>query len=241
MRRTQDVKANRTPSKTAVLIVGRGGHLQRSLEIRLNQAGCEVSTAPDGPQAIQRAQDAAPDLVMLGYDMPAGDCLEVCRQFRDLPRTRRTPVLLLPPTDESNGTQATASDTWDVIDQHWRDVQRGMNALLSLDKDGADRGDVISSQGLEMDWRRHRATIDGRTLTLTRTEFRLLWALASDVGKVFDRRLLTKMCGCYGNPRVQIRTIDVHINTIRGKLGDRSSLIETVHGVGYRFREPRVS
>jgi two-component system phosphate regulon response regulator PhoB len=127
------------------------------------------------------------------------------------------------------------------MDDHWRDVQRSMNTLLSLGEDTVERENMISSQGLEMDWRRHRASIDGRALGLTRTEFRLLWALASEAGKVFDRRLLTRMCGCNGSPRVQVRTIDVHINTIRGKLGDRSTLIETVHGVGYRFREPRVS
>ncbi len=235
------MNVNETLSKTAVLIVGRGGHLQRSLEIRLNQAGCEVSTATDGPQAVQRALDAAPDLVMLGYDMPAGDCLEVCRQFRDLPRTRQTPVLLLPSGDEPDGTQTATTGLWDAMDDHWRDVQRSMNTLLSLGEDRVDRDNLISSQGLEMDWRRHRASIDGRTLRLTRTEFRLLWALASEAGKVFDRRLLTRMCGGNGSPRVQVRTIDVHINTIRGKLGDRSVLIETVHGVGYRFREPRVS
>jgi two-component system phosphate regulon response regulator PhoB len=91
-----------------------------------------------------------------------------------------------------------------------------------------------------MDRRRHSASIDGRPLNLTPTEFRLLWTLASEPGSVFDRQHLSRTCHISGTTG-RAATIAVHIKAVRGKLGDRSDLIETVHGVGYRFRETQVA
>jgi two-component system phosphate regulon response regulator PhoB len=228
-------------SKTAVLIIGKGGHLRRSLETRLRRAGCDVLTASDGQQSVDRALDAQPDVVMLGYDMPDGDCLEVCRRIRSRLHSRQTPVFLLPPDSDGNELADDVLEDRDPVGGQWHSIERGMRALLTRMEATADGDDRISNQGLDMDWRRHRATIDGRPLDLTPTEFRLLWALASEPGKVFDRRLLAKVCACGGRLRGQARTIDVHIKAVRGKLGDRSTLVETVHGVGYRFRESQVT
>ena len=90
-----------------------------------------------------------------------------------------------------------------------------------------------------MDRRRHRAWIDGCELNLTPTEFRLVWMLAEDPGRVFERRDLFAACtGDEGSRHA--RTIDVHVKAIRAKLGERADLVETVHGVGYRLCDPRV-
>ena len=86
-----------------------------------------------------------------------------------------------------------------------------------------------------MDRRRFTGTADGRDLGLTTTEFRLLWALASEPGRVFQRRELANACGSAG--RTRDRTVDVHVKAVRDKLGERACLLETVQRVGYRFRE----
>jgi two-component system phosphate regulon response regulator PhoB len=95
----------------------------------------------------------------------------------------------------------------------------------------------VSSQGVIVDRRRYRATVDGQPLPLTRNEFRLLDALIRQPGRVFQRSELID--AALGEDTVVMqRTIDVHIRALRRKLAERAELIETVRGVGYRFRDP---
>ncbi len=97
-------------------------------------------------------------------------------------------------------------------------------------------GARISTQGLEIDARRFRCFVEGRELKLTLTEFRLLYTLARGGGVVFTRQELATSClGAAAD--TQQRTIDVHIKTLRQKLAERADLVETVRGVGYRFRD----
>lgn len=98
------------------------------------------------------------------------------------------------------------------------------------------RGDSIEHQGLKLDRVRHRVWTDGQPLHLTPTEFKLLWELASRPGYVLSRAALSQECRSTGSA-VQTRTVDAHIKSIRRKLNHYAKLIETVHGVGYRFRE----
>lgn len=98
--------------------------------------------------------------------------------------------------------------------------------------------DVAVEQGLMVDRRRHRATLHGRSLPLTRSEFRLLDTLIRQPGRVFQRsELINAALG--EDTMVLERTIDVHIRALRRKLGEAAQLIETVRGVGYRFRDPQ--
>lgn len=85
-----------------------------------------------------------------------------------------------------------------------------------------------------MDLRRHETRVDGRALRLTPLEFRLLWTIASEPGKVYNRQQLGRCCRKPPHGRGE-RTIDVHIKSLRTKLGERADLIQTVHGVGYRL------
>lgn len=94
----------------------------------------------------------------------------------------------------------------------------------------------VDCNGLTMDKFRHQAQVDGRELGLTLTEFRILWMLASQPGYPLSRKELTEACLADGET-IQERTIDVHIRSIRQKLKERASLIETVRGIGYRFQD----
>ena len=101
-----------------------------------------------------------------------------------------------------------------------------------------DPGDVAEHLGVRIDRVRHRATLDGKKLDLTPTEFRLLECLVRQPGRAFSRSQL--MDAAIGEGSIVLeRTIDVHIKTLRKKLGGESEYIETVRGVGYRFREHR--
>jgi two-component system phosphate regulon response regulator PhoB len=222
-------------ARPSVLIIGKRGKLRHRLESSLQMAGCRVMTASDSTQALQCVAEASPDIVMTGQDLPGTDALDVCRQIRHALHPKRPPVFLLTPQGEIEDTLDGRLPGIEWERRGWNFVEYGFGALLAwLEASGGVR-ERISCEGLELDRRSFQATVDGQDIKLTATEFRLLWALADQPGKVFDRQQLARACSSEG--RSQMRTIDVHIKAIRDKLGDRSSLIQTVHGVGYRFRD----
>src|SRR5262249_49164238 len=113
-------------------------------------------------------------------------------------------------------------------------IQR-VKALLRRREGPAEPGDVIEHQGISIDRVRHQVTVDGNVIELTPTEFRLLECLLRQPGRAFSRHQL--MDAAIGEGSIVLeRTIDVHIKTLRKKIND-SDLIETVRGVGYRFKE----
>ena len=226
-------------TQPSILIVGRSGGLRQMLESSLQMAGCHVATASDSRQAIQRASERPPDIVMLGQDLPDADSLDVCRQIRHCLHPQHSPVFLLTPEADGDGVFQGRLASVTPEQRGWNYVEYGFGALLAwIDASGGVR-DRIACDGLVLDRRRFEATVDGRNIALTATEFRLLWTMASEPGKVFDRANLARTCSTIGRSRV--RTIDVHIKGIRDKLAERASMVETVHGVGYRFREPTVA
>lgn len=221
--------------KTAVLIIGKDGHLRRHLESRLHSNGCDVVATADPNDGIRHALDSPPDVVMLGSDLPDADSLELCRQIRSGLHPQRMPVFLLAPDDRRQTGENQPAAVLEAEDR-WKHVETGIGASLSLSSELTKPRQTLVVNGLEMDRRRQQVKVDGRSVKLTRTEFRLLWTLAEDPGSVFDRDQLRQVCS--GSSKVgQGRTVDVHIKAIRSKLLEHSGLIETVHGTGYRFRE----
>ncbi len=224
-----------------VLIVEDDRSLADVLAYNLQQAGYEVLTARDGQDGLTQAQLKAPDIVLLDLMLPVIDGLEVCRRLRADPATRNVPILMLTAkseeSDELIGFSLGADDyvtkpfSVKVLLQRVKALERRLRGPTS------DGEDVVSSQGVVVDRRRYRATTDGQPLQLTRNEFRLLDALIRQPGRVFQRNELID--AALGEDTIVMqRTIDVHIRALRRKLGDSADLIETVRGVGYRFRDP---
>jgi two-component system phosphate regulon response regulator PhoB len=220
--------------KPSVLIIGKAGHLQEGLEARLRIAGCRVFTAADGRTGVAGAAAIQPDLVLLDSDLPDADALDVCREIRRL-QPRRLPVFLLTPERRTDAGTPDLFGGSALRDQRWNYFEYGFGALLAWIETASGTNDRIVSHGLELDRRRFTAAMDGRDLCLTTTEFRLLWALAGEPGRVFQRRELAAACG--SADRTRERTVDVHVKAVRDKLGARACLLETVQRVGYRFRE----
>jgi two-component system phosphate regulon response regulator PhoB len=226
-------------SQQTILIIEDERALVEVLTYNLRKEGFEVLAATDGQDGLRRAQTTLPDLVVLDLMLPVIEGLEVCRVLKSGVRTRDIPLLMLTArseeVDEIVGFQMGADDYVTKPFKIKPLIQR-IKALLRRKKTPAGEGDVVAAGGIEIDRAQHRATVSGEELSLTPTEFRLLWALVRQPGRAFSRHEL--MEAAMGDDALVLeRTIDVHVKSLRQKLGSRAEQIETVRGVGYRFRE----
>lgn len=204
--------------RPTVLIIAPEGSTRQGFADDLRLAGCRVAVAADGLTGEQTAVVAQPDIIVLSERLPDADSLDVCRRIRSRFVDGPSPVFLLTPTDLSTG----------------------VDVLMRWNKSEHNNGDRVVCGELTMDATRHRATVAQRELTLTPTEFRLLETLARQPGCVISRQQLSE--ACRGDPtRMQGRTIDAHIKSVRHKLAEHAELVQTVHGVGYRMKEPSLS
>ena len=227
-------------ARPRVLVIEDERALTDVLTYNLKREGYEPIVAHDGQEGLRKAQMQIPDLVLLDLMLPNMDGLDVCRQLRANDRTRKVPILMLTAkaeeTDQVVGFSMGADDyvtkpfSVKVLLQRIKALQRRVEAAAD------DEGDVIEHLGVRIDRVRHRATAAGRELPLTPTEFRLLECMLRQPGRAFTRSQLMDVAIGEGAIVLE-RTIDVHIKTLRRKLGPTHDYIETVRGVGYRFRE----
>lgn len=228
-------------ARLKVLIVEDDRSLADVLAYNVRQAGYEVISAYDGQDGLTQAQIKTPDLVILDLMLPVIDGHEVCRRLRADASTKDIMILMLTAkSEESDQLIGFSLGADDYVTKPFsvKVLLERIKALVRR-KRGADNSldDVIASQGITIDRRRHRATASGRPLQLTRSEFRLLETLTRQPGRVFERSELID--AALGEDTVVMeRTIDVHIRALRRKMADEAELIETVRGVGYRFRDP---
>jgi two-component system phosphate regulon response regulator PhoB len=226
-------------AKPRILIVEDERGLTEVLTYNLQREGYETVVAHDGIEGLRKAQTHPPDLVLLDLMLPGMDGLEVCRQLRASKQTARVPILILTAkgeeTDQVVGFSVGADDyvtkpfSVKVLLQRIRALQRRVDA-------SSDPVGVIEHLGVCIDRVKHKATCDGTELELTPTEFRLLECLLRQPGRAFSRAQLMDAAIEEGAIVLE-RTIDVHVKSLRRKLGDDGELVETVRGVGYRFRE----
>ena len=227
--------------KPKVLIVEDDRSLAEGLEYNLEKAGYEVFKAHDGRDGLNQAQLRLPDIIVLDVMLPVVDGLEVCRQLRASQENRNAQIIMLTAkaeeTDQLVGFSVGADD-YVVKPFSVRVLLERIKALRRRRTDVAEQDvDSIVCQGVTLDRKRHRAVVGNRNLDLTRSEFKLLETLIRQPGRAFDRsELIDAALG--EDTLVLERTIDVHIRALRKKLDDQADLIETVRGVGYRFKEP---
>ncbi len=224
-----------------ILIIEDDRSLADVLAYNLQQVGYRVSTAYDGMDGLTQAQSNSPDLILLDLMLPVMDGLEVCRHLRNDPATRDVFILMLTAkADESDqlvGFSLGADDyvtkpfSVKVLMERVKAIERRRRGLRETDPD------TVSMAGITLDRRRHEVKVGDRSVSVTLCEFRLLDTLIRQPGRAFQRfELISAALG--DDSIVQERTMDVHIRALRRKLGERAGVIETVRGVGYRFREP---
>jgi two-component system phosphate regulon response regulator PhoB len=231
-------------SKTKILIIEDERALVEPLTYNLRREGFDVLTSYDGQDGLRQAQVKLPDLIVLDLMLPIKPGLEVCRELRASSQTRQIPIIMLTAkaeeTDQLVGFAVGADDYVTkpysmkvLIERIKKELRRRQQA-----RDGAAAGEVVESQGVVIDRHRHRASVEGEEVPLTPTEFRLLESMLRQPGRAFTRHEL--MDSAIGEDAIVLeRTIDVHVKSLRKKLGVAADLIETVRGVGYRFREAR--
>jgi len=222
-----------------ILIVEDERALVEVLSYNLKKEGYEVLTASDGQEGLRKAQMHLPDLVLLDLMLPVMEGLVVCRQLRAGAQTRRIPILMLTArseeVDEIVGFQMGADD-YVTKPFKIKALMQRIKALLRRKSADELGHDVLAARGIEMDRTQHRVSIDGKPAHLTPTEFRLLWTFLGQPGRAFSRQELMD-AGMGDDALVLERTVDVHIKSLRQKLGDYAGSIETVRGVGYRFND----
>jgi two-component system phosphate regulon response regulator PhoB len=227
-----------TMSKTRILIVEDERSLAEILQYNLEKEGFEVTVAYDGQDGVRQALANPPNVVVLDLMLPVIEGFEVCRILRSDPKTQGTRVLMLTArseeVDEIVGFNMGADD-YVTKPFKIKPLIHRIKALLRRSETTEATRDVISMNGIEIDRINHLAKADGVDLQLTPTEFRLLWTLLRQPGRPFARNELMDRCRGEDANALE-RTIDVHVRSLRQKLGTRADLIETVRGVGYRYR-----
>jgi two-component system alkaline phosphatase synthesis response regulator PhoP len=223
-----------------ILLVDDEKDIVEFLDYNLRQEGFNVITAYDGLETLEKIKEN-PDLIILDIMMPGMDGFEVCRRIRSMNGFQRTPIIFLTAksgeVDEIKGLELGASDYIQKPISPRKLIARVKANLRTSEKssDVKDTPAKITIGPLQIDKDKYEISIDGKMKIFPRKEFEVLYYLANNAGRVFSRDILLK--DVWG-PDVFVvdRTVDVHVRKIREKLGSHSYLIETVKGVGYRFK-----
>ncbi len=207
----------------------------------LKREGYDVVTSTSGEDGLEKIERNAPQLVILDLMLPEIDGIELCRKLKADPLTQAIPVIMVTAKgEESDVVLGLGVGADDYITKPFspREMVARVRAVLrrSRGRTEVDRRESVVRDGIVIDPQRHDVKIDGESVILTATEFRLLHFLATHPGRVFTRdHLLTRVIG--EDAIVIDRNIDVHVRSIRKKLGAHRDLIETIRGVGYRFKD----
>jgi two-component system alkaline phosphatase synthesis response regulator PhoP len=234
-----------TPRLGRVLVVEDERDVAELLRYTLAREGYEVTVAPNGADAVKIARDLAPDVLLLDIMVPQLNGWEVCRRLKNDPETRAIPIIMVTGRGEEGdkvlGFELGADDyvtkpfsPRELVARVRAVIRRGKAATAS------DRKARLRVGDREIDRERFEVKMSGKAVELTRKEFELLAMLVTTPGRVFGREeLLDLVWGREGF--VEPRTVDVHLARLRGKFTAArltAPAVETVRGVGYRFREP---
>lgn len=225
--------------KDRILVVDDEPDITGLVAYHLARAGYRVSTAASGPEAIRSALEERPDVVILDLMLPGVSGYDVLADLRSRPETRDVGVILLSARreeeDRIRGLSLGADDYLTKPFSPQELTLRVAAVLRRLQAPSVAAGSALTAGPISIDTSAHRVTVDGEELDLTVTEYRLLLTLVERRGRVQSRPQLLQTVWD-AQPDIQTRTVDMHVQRLRAKLGEAGDLIETIRGVGYRFR-----
>ena len=222
----------------SILIVEDEVDIANLISFNLERAGYSVDMAHDGNEGLQRILKEQPDLVILDLMLPSMDGYQVLKEMQRDTRSHSIPVLMLTAKgqteDRIKGLESGADD---YLTKPFSPKELLLRVQAILKRNRSSPGSVIFSFGpFRFDKNSLAFYLNEEPLSLTSTEFKLLLYLCQRAGETQDRNDLLKVVWGY-NDDVHSRTLDTHMKRLRQKLGDSSSLIVTIRGVGYQARE----
>lgn len=236
---TQNGTNGNSSGNERILVVDDEPDIVALVVYHLAKAGFRISTASNGADALRLAQQDRPALIVLDLMLPGMSGLEVLEQLRGDEASQDIAVLLLTARrDEPDRIKGLSSGADDYLTKPFSPqelVLRVRNILRRMSQAQSGLPDVVRVGPILIDRSAHRVTVDNAELDLTPTEFKLLVTLAERRGRVQSRGLLLEIVWDAA-PDIQTRTVDMHVQRLRTKLGAAGELIETVRGFGYRLR-----
>ncbi|HED31955.1 MAG TPA: response regulator transcription factor [Prosthecochloris aestuarii] len=225
-------------SEPLILVVEDDYNLAKLLQYNLEKAGYRYQHVGSGEEALGLMGQKTYDLMLLDIMLPGIDGFEVCRKIRQNELHKDLPIVMLTAKGEEIDKVLgfeLGIDDYVVKPFSPRELNLRIRAILKRNRRGRrDVQEVLTCDGLEVDIARHRVTLDGRELTLTLMEFKLLVVLLRRRGEAQSRETLLSDVWDV-DKSINTRTIDTHITRLREKLGNTGKLIKTVRGIGYKL------
>ncbi|MCZ6599168.1 MAG: response regulator transcription factor [Planctomycetota bacterium] len=220
-----------------IMVVEDEADLADLIALHLKREGYRVSTYGDGNQGLAAIERDVPDLVVLDLMLPGLDGFEICRRIRRDERLAAILILMVTARGEEadviTGLELGADDSMVKPFSPRVLVARVRTLIRRLSNNGSP-AELLRVGPVEVDTGRHEVHVDGEEVTLTHTEFLILRYMAAKPGRVRSRGEILEMIG---DSHVLERTVDVHVSSLRRKLGEAGERLETVRGVGYRLKD----
>ena len=227
-------------AKDLILVVDDEEDILELVRYNLARAGYQVVCAATGEDAIAKAKRKLPDLIILDLMLPGMDGLEVCKVLKNDSKTEHIPIIMLTAkTEETDIVSGLEVGADDYITKPFSPkvlIARVRTILRRKTKSLSDNTQTIKIHDLIIDPKRHEVLIAGKAVTVSFTEFAILHCLAKRPGIVFSRYQIVDAIRGSDYP-VTDRSIDVQIASLRKKLGAAAKHLETIRGIGYKFRD----
>ncbi|MFT7617815.1 MAG: two-component system alkaline phosphatase synthesis response regulator PhoP [Planctomycetota bacterium] len=228
-------------SKKSVLVVEDEIDILEVLVYNLEMAGYRCYKSLDGEGGLALAREKNPDLILLDLMLPGMSGSEICSQLRQDSLTRDIPIIMVTAkSEEADAVIGLGIGADDYVTKPFRPKEL-MARIAAVLRRSANRTSSVDNQrvqvnGIVIDSLRHEIHVGSEQIEFTVTEFRIIQLLASQPGRVFSREQISAKA--LGQPMLPSdRNVDVHIKSIRKKLGGNREVIETIRGVGYKFAD----
>jgi two-component system phosphate regulon response regulator PhoB len=222
-----------------VLVVDDEPDITALVAYHLAKAGFRVSTAATGPEALRAAREERPEVIILDIMLPGVSGYDVLAELRRQEETKDVGVIMLTARrEEADRIRGLSLGADDYLTKPFSPAELALrvNALLRrLGAPAVTTGATLVAGPVVIDRSAHRVSVGGKDIDLTATEYKLLLTLVERRGRVQTRPQLLETVW-EAQPDIQTRTVDMHVQRLRSKLGSAGELIETVRGFGYRFR-----
>lgn len=224
-----------------ILVVDDEPDVTELVSYKLRREGYDVAVINDPLEILGKAREFNPDLFVLDIMMPELDGLKICRMIRADSKLNSVPIIFLTARGEvEDRIKGLESGADDYLAKPFDTKELALRIGLifkRMSKEEAGEGKRLQVADIVLDEELHEVRVKGELIDLTATEFKLLKLLMQRKGRVQSRENLLVNVWNYDTD-TETRTIDTHIRRLREKLNERSNLIETVRGVGYRINEP---